>query len=189
MRIISIDSLRKDIHFPIVRAVYESSEKNSWFKQMRLFFTYRRKFEVMEDYILWVPLLNAYIFVPSAFIFDGASVPKMLNGLYSPTGMLLLGALPHDFGFRYQCLVLINPLTGELYTKTFTKKRLDLIFKHLCSLESNMLLASNGAKLGLSVFGFIGWNSNRKLNKNLRQDFPSLFADIRGEYCDEEKER
>ncbi len=177
MKIVPIDNLRKDIHFPVIRAMYEPS-RNNWFKRMWSFFTYRRKFEVMKDYILWVSSLKAYLFIPNGFIFDGASVPKILNSLYSPTGMLLLGACPHDFGYRYKCLLFVDPVSGKLYINNFNKKELDAVFQELCTIESGMSIAASMAKLGLSIGGFTGWNQNKKQHNILQHDFPSLFAKI-----------
>ncbi len=178
MRILDTVNFTKEIHFPISRAVYKVPPKRNWYQKLIKFLTYRRWSEVMVDYVLWVPLLNSYIFVPVSFLSDGASVPKALNGLFSTNGMLLLGALPHDFGYRYKCLILVSEMTGELYIKTFTKSELDEIFESLCAWESGFKKASNIAKKTLSVAGYIGWRENRKANNNLYADFPGLFAEI-----------
>ena len=45
------------------------------------------------------------IVIPEGFVFDGASVPRLLWGLLSPTGLLLIGGLVHDFGYRFDLLV------------------------------------------------------------------------------------
>ena len=178
MRIIDMTTVTKEIHFPDTRAVYKPPPPKTWYPNLFRFFTYRRWFEVRKDYILWVPVLQAYIFIPNTFLFDGASVPKILNSLFSPTGMLLLGALPHDFGYRYECLMLVDPMTGELYVRNFTKKELDLLFRYLCTYESGLNKASAVAEFTLSFAGYIGWRQNRKADKDLEYDFPGLFADI-----------
>ena len=38
--------------------------------------------------------------VPAGFQFDGASVPKFLATFLSPVGVLLMGGLIHDYGYR-----------------------------------------------------------------------------------------
>lgn len=168
--------LPKSIHFPIVQAVYTPTPKRSWWDKIVNFTTYRRKFKVRENYILWVPSINRFVFVPKYFIYDGASVPKILNGLFNPTGMLLLGALPHDFGYRYHGLLFVNPQTREIQFSAFSKKQLDQIFKDLCIYESGLKFASTTASYTLSLFGFLGWNKNRKDNNILRTDFPQIFV-------------
>lgn len=178
MRIIDTVNLTKDIHFPITQAVYSVPPKRKWYQKIIKFFTYRRWFEVMKDYVLWVPSLGCFIFIPITFLFDGASVPKFLGSLFSPTGMLLLGALPHDFGYRYKCLILVDEITCKLSVRLFNKKELDEVFKDLCAWESGLKRASGTAKTALTIAGFTGWNKNRKENRILKDDFPGLFTEL-----------
>ncbi len=175
--IIPQDKLIKDIHFPIIQAVHEPPVKMNWWKRFKRFMSYRRKWQVKEDYIIWSPFLKHYVFIPKNFVFDGASVPKMLNSVYAPNGVLLLGACPHDFGYRYAGLVLVYPVVNLLFFKPLTKKELDAVFQDFCAMESGMQQASSVATFGLRVAGFTGWNSNRKLNLELTNDFPKLFSE------------
>jgi len=175
MKKIDHDIIDDSIHVPVVQAVYTKPPERTWYQKVFKFLTYRRKFMVREDYVLWISSLGCYCFIPAGFQFDGASVPKFLNNLYNPSGMLLLGSIPHDFGFRYQGLILINSLTGTLSFSAFSKRKLDTIFEELCNWESGFSKASKIAKLGLTCFGWIGWNENRKKNCNLKKDFPELF--------------
>jgi len=172
------EDLSKKIHFPVVQAVYTPTPKRNWWSKLTNFIIYRRKFKVRKDYILWVPFLNEFIFVPSYFIYDGASVPKILNGIFNPTGMLLLGALPHDFGYRYQGLFFVDPNTREIRFSTFSKSQLDNIFKNLCVYESKMKIASSTATWALKLAGFLSWNKHRKNNNTPQKDFPQLFIPI-----------
>lgn len=177
MRIINMDAVTKDIHFPIQNAVYKEAPDRTWYQKLFKFFTYKRWFEIRKEYVLWVPLLESYIFIPEGFLYDLASVPKLLNGIFNSNGMLLLGALPHDFGYRYECLILVNEMTGEIYTRPFTKSELDGIFESLCAWESKFLKASKLARITLGVAGSIGWKENRKANHILYDEFPGLFAE------------
>lgn len=177
MRIFDPETFSKEIHFPIERAVYKVAPKRNWYQKLFKFFTYRRWFEVMSDYIVWVPVLNSYILIPFGFLSDGASVPKILNSLFNTNGMLLLGAWPHDFGYRYMCLILIDEQTGEMQIKPFTKSELDAVFESLCAWESKFNRAAAVATFVLSIAGFIGWNENRRAGNILEEDFPGLFAD------------
>jgi len=176
MKRIDTSKLTKDIHFPINSAVYKEPPKRNFFQKLWRFVTYKRNYEVMDDYVLWIPKLKRFLFVPCHFLYDNASVPKILSSLYNADGMLLLGSLPHDFGYRYQCLLFVCQGSGNLYIKTFTKKELDEIFRYLCAYESKFKRASRVAKLGLSLGGFFGWKSNRKKNCNLFNDFPELYV-------------
>ena len=43
--------------------------------------------------------------IPAGFQFDGASVPKFLATFLSPVGVLLMGGLIHDYGYKYATLL------------------------------------------------------------------------------------
>jgi len=174
MKVLNLSLCTGDLHFPIVQALPTEIEKNP-IKRLFKFMTYRRKWKIQEDYCLWVPSLAVWIFIPQFFVFDGASVPKILNNLYSPTGMLLLGAAPHDFGYRYEGLMQVD-YRGCINFVPYTKKELDDIFDSLCAYESGMPKASKVATVTLSAVGFLGWNENRKANHVLMSDFPELFV-------------
>jgi len=176
MKIIDLKTLSKDIHFPILRAVYKVAPKRSWWQKIIKFFTYHRWYEFMSDYILWVPSIDKYAFIPTSFVCDNASVPKVLSSLFNSDGMLLLGSYFHDFGYRYQGLFVVDMSTGELVFVTLNKKEFDRIFKDLCIYESGFKKASWIASTGLKLFGFIGWKQNRKRAAVLKKDFPELFV-------------
>ena len=170
-------NLTKDIHFPKVRAIYEPPKKRTLPRRIFKFLTYRRKWEVQEDYIIWSDKIGEYVFIPKGFIFDGASVPKILYSIYSPNGILLLGAAPHDLGYRYQGLILVNQKDNALFFRPYSKDWLDLIFDDFCSKESGLKIASKAATIVLGGAGYLGWYENRKKNCNLTTDFPNLFEE------------
>jgi hypothetical protein len=174
MKKIDLEKLTKERRFPAIRPLVQPNPK-SWLSRIRLFFTFRRKFEIVEDYVVWSEYLQKFVFIPKGFVFDGASVPKVLNSIYQSTGMLFYGASVHDHGYRYMCLVHVNKGTGELYVKHYPKSELDEIFRHLCAEESGLSTASGVATFGLTLFGFTGWGEARKNGKILSKDFPELF--------------
>lgn len=175
MKKVILGKLTKECHFPKIQPIVQENPKG-FFRKMKLFFTFRRKFYVLEDYIVWSEYLQEWIFIPANFIFDGASVPKILNSLYQSTGMLFFGASVHDFGYRYKLLIHVDKITGSVFLRKYTKKELDKIFDHLCTFESGLPTASKGATLGLTLFGWLGWNENRKNEKSLYRDFPEIFV-------------
>lgn len=170
-----VKNLSCDLHFPIIQAIPTIRNQPFW-KRVINFLTYRRKFQIMKDDCLWVPSLFIWIFLPKGFIFDGASVPKILNSIYNPTGMLLLGAAPHDFGYRYKGLLQIDA-KGNVFFVSYTKKELDDIFNALCAYESEMKVASKTATFTLTIAGFLGWRENRKKNCILPVDFPEVYIE------------
>lgn len=165
--------LKKEPHFPAIRPLAEK-ERLSTFGKLKSWFTYRRNFEILEDICFWCELLDRFIFLPQGFIVDGASVPKALSGTYSSTGVLFYGSFPHDFGYRYTGLFLVDN-NNELEFSHFSKGELDDIFLDLCTQENDMPKLSWLAKSTLTMFGFVGWNENRKKNKQVIDDYWYLF--------------
>lgn len=173
-----VSQLTKELHLPIVRGVIETKEI-SFLKRIWRFFSFRRKFEVMENYILWWEELQMFVLIPKTFIYDGASVPKLLGTFYSTVGVLFLGAGPHDIGYRYEGLFLINPITGELVFQRMSKRTLDDLFDNMCKKETGMSFASRLAKNTVRFIGILPWKKYRKENHKPEEDFPFLYKEAR----------
>ena len=179
------EKLTKKNYFPLIQPQLIKKE-NNFFKKILKFWLFLRKYQLMDDYIIWCEYLKRFIFIPKSFIYDGASVPKLLNGIFGTTGVLFFGALPHDFGYNYNGLLLLDdildgfyqedcPSNYEIYFKKFSKNELDKIFRELCTQESGMKFGSYVATFALTLFGFFDWNRKRKNKSKLNRDFPQLF--------------
>jgi len=167
--------LDKSTEFPIMKPLplYHDS---GVIKRTKNFFTLKRQWQIKEESCIYSPLLKQFIYIPNEFIIDGASVPKVLHGFFGAIGILFYGSIPHDFAYRYKGLLLVNNATKNIYFKGFSKSEADHIFKDICLVEQEKRAVSiTVAKTALSFFGFTGWNSNRKMNRNLIEDFPELF--------------
>lgn len=175
-KVIDRSKLTKEIVFPDVRAVPDPKIKGL-FKRIKKFLFHRRQWIVISDYIVWSDILKSYIFVPEGFQFDGASVPKIFHSLLGPTGVLLLGACPHDEGYKYGGLILVDHFDGGLTFVPMSKHILDNTFKDLCSKENSLGIVTYLSKLALTNFGFIAWNKYRKENRTLKEDFPQLYLE------------
>jgi len=162
----------KKLHFPTVRAI--PMKDVPWYKRFVSSLLHLREWEIMEDYIIWSEYLQAYLFIPKGFIYDGASVPKILHSIYSSIGVLFLGSGPHDLGYRYGGLLLIDT-SGVLTFREYTKKELDRVFHHLCILENHLVAVSTIATSVLHVFGWFTWNSYRQKGLDIYKDFPDLL--------------
>ncbi len=168
-------NLTKKIHFPKIEPVYEELIKQNISKRIWKFITKRRKFKITTDYICWCSHINKFIFIPKKFIYDGASVPKILNFIYTTIGILFYGAGPHDFGYKYNGLLLVNEKTLELYFQQFSRLDLDSIFKQLCIEESNMPKAISFATLVVRLTGKNIFKQHHKNNNLCNNDFPTVY--------------
>ena len=106
-----------------------------------------RHWEITKDFNYSIRGDN-YV-IPKGFKFDGASVPKFLGQFLSPVGVLLIGGLIHDYGYKYETLLLKN---GKTIGKR-SQKWMDITFRDI-NIEVNGFYFMNY----LAYWDFkIGW--------------------------------
>lgn len=71
-------------------------------KLWRLLFR-KRQWQLIDDWHYRLPNKRVII-VPKGFVFDGSSYPAIVWFLFSPTGLLLIPVILHDFCFQYNYL-------------------------------------------------------------------------------------
>lgn len=89
---------------PRYERVPYSLHGRSWLGQIWEGWTPPPRLRLLEDWIVIMPG-GLRVIVPRGFVTDGASIPRPLWGLLSPFGVLLEGALIHDFGYQYGYLL------------------------------------------------------------------------------------
>lgn len=175
----NVSTLSKEIDFPSVKAIPEEKIKSFW-KRFKTFLVYRRKWLVTEDYIIWSEVLQEFIFIPEGFLFDAASVPKPLYSVLSPTGLLLLGACPHDFGYVYNGLIIVDKKIGRLEFKPQDKKTMDNVFRDLCERENGFAIATSVAKIAVHFGGVGNFKKPAEEVPNVLEDFEATFIKHNG---------
>jgi hypothetical protein len=63
----------------------------------------KRQWQVIEDWHYILPNKKEII-IPKGFVFDGSSYPAIIWFFFSPTGLLLIPVILHDFCFQYNFL-------------------------------------------------------------------------------------
>lgn len=105
---------------------------------------------------------ESYI-IPKGFTFDGASVPKALQCICNPMGILLYAAIVHDFGYRYSALLKVN----KEPSRTLTRAEVDLMFYKI-NLQLNQLAGlSYVTYLAVRLGGYFIWKNHRANENNL----------------------
>ena len=151
---------------PSLRPVPIKTKGQCTCTKLRRWITYVRWWNVVDDWTYQLPNGGPKIVIPKGFLFDGASIPKMLWFLLSPTGLLLIPGLIHDYAYRYDYLWAIND-KGEAYQYQYGNGReyWDLLFKDVAT-EVNQLPALNAlAWFALVLGGKSAWNDNRLRNE------------------------
>lgn len=151
---------------PILEPIPIKTRGKSFLKKVWIWITSVRKWKLVEN---WEYELNGEkIVIPKDFIFDGASVPRILWGVLSPTGLLLIQGLIHDFGYRYDYLWKVDPEATNGYIKAYKnsgQKYWDKLFYKVGRDVNDMNIINYLAWTVLSTFGGFAWSANRKRNE------------------------
>ena len=140
---------------PLMKPVkIETADKGFW-KAIWMWLTGTRQWEVCEDF--YFCLGDTEYVIEKGFEFDGASVPKFLAMWLSPVGVLLMGGLVHDYGYKYAELITSD---NKVYKKT--QKEMDLLFRDICIEQNGFKILNYLAYWSLRLFGFVAWNRHRK---------------------------
>tara|TARA_R110000782_G_scaffold243830_1_gene330593 strand:- start:858 stop:1448 length:591 start_codon:yes stop_codon:yes gene_type:complete len=118
-----------------------------------------RTWEIAKD---WNFSLNGENYViPKGFVFDGASVPKFLASWLSPTGVLLVGGLVHDYVYKYT--VLLKKGKKET-TSPMSQQEADALFRDIGIEQNGFHFLNKLAYWSLRIGGFVAWNGHRDRN-------------------------
>ena len=117
-----------------------------------------RHWIVAKDFVYW---MNGQQYViPKGFQFDGASVPKFLAQFLSPVGVLLIGGLIHDYGYKYETLLLKNGKTIGIRSQQW----MDKTFRDINIEVNGFYFLNYLAYWALRLGGWVAWNKHRKIN-------------------------
>jgi len=150
------------MNMPSMKPVLISTKGKSWWERFLLVFA-RRKWELSEDWHYKLPN-GTPIIIQKGFIFDGASVPRVfwwLPGL-SPTGILFIPGLIHDFAYANRSLRM--PLKDTLVKYGYLEKRRywDKLFRQVGTAVNGVYLIDWVAWFCLLIGGWHAWRSHRR---------------------------
>ena len=117
-----------------------------------------RRWEITKDF--HYSLNGENFIIPKGFKFDGASVPKFLAQFLSPVGLLLIGGLIHDYGYKYETLLRKNKTTNGIRSQ----KWMDKTFRDINIEVNGFYFLNYLAYWALRLGGWVAWNKHRKVN-------------------------
>ena len=121
-----------------------------------------RTWEVADDWAFKIG--STWYVIPQGFVFDGASIPKFLHTWLSPTGVLLMGGLVHDYAYKYATLL----KSGKKKTMgNIDQKKADEIFRDINIEQNGFHFLNYLAYWALRIGGFVAWNKHRKTNSKI----------------------
>ena len=104
----------------------------------------RRKWIFCSDWRIEVPIYGNIV-IPANTVTDGATVPRLLWGIFSPTGALFLPALVHDFAIAHGYLLVDG---GRHY---LDNREADQLFYLICLRQGVNTLATEFAYIGVRL--------------------------------------
>jgi len=145
--------------YPSMRPIRIPTKGKGFWGAVWMWFGSTRNWEITKD---WKYKLNgAEYCIPKGFTFDGASMPKFARSWLSPVGVMLIGGLIHDYGYKYQTLLYGNK---ESINGIHDQKYMDQTFRDVNIDVNGFKLLNYACYYMLRLFGFLAWNGHRKRN-------------------------
>lgn len=162
-----VDSKHERIGFvyhvmPKLRPLKIKTAGKGFWGAIWMWLTGTRHWEVADDWQFTI-MGEDYI-IPQGFRFDGASIPKFLHTWLSPTGVLLMGGLIHDYAYKYATLLKSDQ--KETMGK-ITQKQADQIFRDINIEQNGFHFLNYLAYYALRLGGWVAWNGHRKRNEEV----------------------
>ena len=151
----------KYIDYPHMKPIKIATKGKGFWGAILLWSFGSRHWEVVKDFNYSINGKN--FIIPKGFKFDGASVPKFLAQFLSPVGVLLIGGLVHDYGYKYETLLLKN--NKDIGVKS--QKWMDETFRDINIEVNGFYLLNYLAYWALRLGGFVAWNKHRKVNAKI----------------------
>ena len=140
----------KEVPFPVALA--------------RWIFTIRR-WTLLEDWSFVLPegREGHKMVIPAGFQCDGASIPRIFWMVLSPTGLLLIPALLHDYAYKHRYLwEELSDGSRRKFGEGNGRLDWDTLFRDVAIHVNGFVLINYIAWLALVAFGWMGWRSFRK---------------------------
>ena len=144
--------------YPHMKPIRIATKGKGFWGALMLWVFGTRHWEVAKDFNYSINKQNFVI--PKGFKFDGASVPKFLAQFLSPVGVLLIGGLIHDYGYKYETLLLKNGKTIGIRSQQW----MDKTFRDINIEVNGFYFLNYLAYWALRLGGWVAWNKHRKIN-------------------------
>ena len=147
--------------YPHMKPIKISTKGKGFWKGILLWILGTRHWEIVKDFDF--TLEGKKYVIPAGFKFDGASIPKFLHMFLSPVGVLLIGGLVHDYGYKYETLLKKD---GKTIGKK-SQKWMDMAFRDINIEVNGFYFLNYLAYWALRIGGFVAWNKHRDANSDV----------------------
>lgn len=148
------------MNMPSLRPVLIPTKNKSFWRKTWIWLSKSRLWEVTEDYNFILPS-GTEIVIPKGFVMDGASIPRPFWFLLSPVGLLLIAGLIHDYGYRYDCLLIRVGDKLVSYRKGAGKAYWDILFYKINLMVNDIKPVAKVAYWAVKFGGGSSWRNHR----------------------------
>jgi hypothetical protein len=141
---------------PVMSPIPIKTKDKGFWKGILLWLMGTRKWKIEQDFNY--TLNDVEYKIPAGFEFDGASVPKFLATFLSPVGVLLMGGLVHDYGYKFATLMKRDGSNIGYHDQ----KYMDGLFRDICIEVNGFRVLNYLAYWSLRLAGFVAWNGHKK---------------------------
>jgi len=147
---------------PNLKPIPIPTRNRPWGMRILVWFFEVRRWRLSDN---WIYELKdgTRVILHEGFQFDGASIPRPFWGLLSPTGLLLIPGLVHDYGYKHdQLWQLDDDGQVEPYGKGNGKGFWDELFLQVGRDVNGFKLINFVAWLGVALGGSGAWKGHRE---------------------------
>ena len=141
---------------PVMSPLPIATKDKGFWKGILMWLMGTRKWKIEQDFNY--TLNDVEYKIPAGFEFDGASVPKFLATFLSPVGVLLMGGLVHDYGYKFATLMKRDGSNIGPHNQ----KYMDGLFRDICIEVNGFRVLNYLAYWSLRLAGFVAWNGHKK---------------------------
>lgn len=151
---------------PVMRPVPIPTKSVNWFIGLWRWVTVIRMWRLEFDWSYHLPN-GITINIPAGFEFDGASVPSIFWSILSPTGLLLIPGLIHDFAYKHDYLLSIDWAKREVvrYQEGAGREFWDRLFRDVSVSVNGFMPIFYAAWFALRIGGWVAWRNHRRHDK------------------------
>lgn len=143
---------------PVLRPVPIRTRGLPWYVAYWRWLTVRRDFVLADDWRCRLPTGECVV-IRKGFVFDGASVPRLLWAALSPIGLLLIPGLLHDAAYTHAALY---DADGHAAVTFASRREADALFNEVNQIVNQMHLLTALCALLLWAFAWHAWRRHRR---------------------------
>lgn len=141
-------------------------------KLLRLLFR-KRQWQLIEDWYYVLPNKRTVV-IPKGFVFDGSSYPAIIWLIFSPTGLLLIPVILHDFCFQYNYLWVVQDNDVYKFKRNNGFLKWSALIRNVGIKRNELIMVDYLIWIICIVFGWVNWFTFQK--KESRELHPHICS-------------